>query len=223
MPPKANVLIVDDVPVNRKLFMGFLRGLPLRCLEAENADQALEICRTHLVDLVITDIRMPGMDGFELSRLIRKSGIPVIGVTADARPHVMAQLEREFDTFLVKPLPQKTLVDNVTRLLPVALNDLVSRTHDSFEQYARRLWASLPEYPSLDELENFALSLAELAAQFSRHALAKDAKVAAGLCQEFRMEEALQWLQTLRVGQGHASRQPSDAASAGISEGIARR
>jgi diguanylate cyclase (GGDEF)-like protein len=82
----ATILIVDTRPTDRQLFVTLLGSFGHRVLEANDGAQALELARTELPDLVITDIVMPNMDGFTLVRRLRAepllAGVPVIFQTA---------------------------------------------------------------------------------------------------------------------------------------------
>ena len=71
---KYTFLIADDESVEREglSFLLTRRGYPIRILEAVNGEQALEIVSREPVDVLITDIRMPFMDGLELARRIRE-------------------------------------------------------------------------------------------------------------------------------------------------------
>ena len=61
------ILIVDDIFLNRKLARAIMQGTPgISFFEAEDGVQAMEIMEKHVIDLVILDIMMPGLDGFEV-------------------------------------------------------------------------------------------------------------------------------------------------------------
>ena len=82
----ATILIVDDLSANRKVLVALLRHQGHRVLEAADGRQGLVAVRTERPDLVITDVLMPVMDGYELVRQLRldpaTSGIPVVFYTA---------------------------------------------------------------------------------------------------------------------------------------------
>ena len=86
MDNSANVLIVDDVPDNIQVAMNFLKEEPYNLSFATRGQEALALMKTHEYDLVLLDIMMPEMDGFEVCRRIkaepRLQDIPIIFVTA---------------------------------------------------------------------------------------------------------------------------------------------
>ncbi|HCD05611.1 MAG TPA: two-component system response regulator, partial [Methylophaga sp.] len=86
MDNNANVLIVDDVPDNIQVAMNFLKEEPYNLSFATRGPEALALMRTHEYDLILLDIMMPEMDGYEVCRRIkaepRLQDIPIIFVTA---------------------------------------------------------------------------------------------------------------------------------------------
>ncbi len=83
---QLTVLIVDDEPVNLMVLESFLRRLNYRVLQAFSGPAALELADLHTIDLVILDIMMPGMSGYEVSRRLRQkfsaASLPIILLTA---------------------------------------------------------------------------------------------------------------------------------------------
>lgn len=82
----ANILIVDDRPENLQAFEATLEGLNQRIVLASSGPEALRFLLHHEVAVVLLDVQMPGMDGFETMQLIRQreaaKTIPIIFVTA---------------------------------------------------------------------------------------------------------------------------------------------
>src|SRR5678810_606526 len=85
MPP-ATILVVDDMPANRRLLAAVLGAQGYRLLEAADGSEALAAVRAERPDLVITDVLMPVMDGYEFVRQLRldpaTARIPVVFHTA---------------------------------------------------------------------------------------------------------------------------------------------
>jgi len=117
-----NVLIVDDIPKNLKLLGAMLRPLGYHVLKADNGEAALEIMRKVDVDLVLLDVMMPGMDGFEVCRRVRNDPqlrlIPIILVTAlDDSESKIKGIEAGADDFISKPPNKAELLARTKSLI----------------------------------------------------------------------------------------------------------
>jgi two-component system cell cycle response regulator len=125
----ARVLIVDDIPTNVRLLEARLSAEYYDVLTASSGPEALQICQRDDVDIILLDVMMPGMDGFEVcSRLKadrRTSHIPVLMVTALDQPSDRVHgLEVGADDFLTKPVDDVQLMARVKSLVRLkALTD----------------------------------------------------------------------------------------------------
>ncbi len=118
----ARILVVDDIPANVKLLEARLLAEYFDVLTAENGYQALEICESTQVDLVLLDIMMPGIDGFEVCERLkanpRTTHIPVVMVTALDQPSDRVRgLKAGADDFLTKPVNDLQLISRVKSLM----------------------------------------------------------------------------------------------------------
>lgn len=118
-----NVLVVDDNAINRYILMHLLTNLGLKTTEAENGAEAVSKVRAENFDLILMDIFMPVMDGFEATRRIRGLGLkrlPIIAITASATDGDTRNLsESGMDGLLSKPINQDDLTRTVARWLSV--------------------------------------------------------------------------------------------------------
>ena len=117
----ARVLVVDDIMANVKLLEARLQAEYFEVLTAFNGPEALDVCARERVDVVLLDVMMPGMDGFEVCRRIKAhaatSHVPVVMVTALDQPSDRVQgLEAGADDFLTKPVDDIALVTRVKNL-----------------------------------------------------------------------------------------------------------
>ncbi|RST86265.1 PleD family two-component system response regulator [Aquibium carbonis] len=118
----ARILVVDDVPANLRLLEARLLAEYFEVLTATSGAQALELCETGRVDVVLLDIMMPEMDGFEVCRRIKAdpatAHIPVVMVTAlDQVADRIRGLEVGADDFLTKPANDLQLMTRVKSLV----------------------------------------------------------------------------------------------------------
>jgi CheY-like chemotaxis protein len=112
----ANVLLVEDNPVNQKFAVTVLRKAGHAVTLATTGQAALKAAAGQTFDVILMDVQMPLMDGFEATRALRSSGVqtPVIAMTA----HTMAGFDemREqagMDGYLPKPVPAKKLLETI--------------------------------------------------------------------------------------------------------------
>ena len=125
-----HVLIADDDEAIRALLSEFLQTEGFATSEAVNGERVQAALAEGGVDLVLMDVRMPGIDGLEAARRIRaaenKGGprIPIVALTANAYPeHRDACLAAGMDGFVTKPLDRERLMralDDISRVSPVA-------------------------------------------------------------------------------------------------------
>lgn len=118
----ARILVVDDVPANVKLLEARLLAEYFDVLTAGDGHTALSLCETTPVDLVLLDIMMPGIDGFEVCERLkanpRTAHIPVVMVTALDQPSDRVRgLKAGADDFLTKPVNDLQLMSRVKSLV----------------------------------------------------------------------------------------------------------
>ena len=120
----ARILVVDDIAANRRLLEAKLLADYYEVLTSSSGEEALEAAFTQLPDIVLLDVMMPGMDGYEVCRRLKAAHatrhIPVVMVTAltDSAERVRG-LEAGADDFLSKPVDDATLAGRVRALLRI--------------------------------------------------------------------------------------------------------
>ncbi|MDH0614318.1 MULTISPECIES: PleD family two-component system response regulator [unclassified Agrobacterium] len=118
----ARVLVVDDIPANVKLLEARLVAEYFDVVTAEDGFKALAICDEEQVDIILLDIMMPGMDGFEVCERLKANPntahIPVVMVTALDQPSDRVRgLKAGADDFLTKPVNDLQLIARVKSLV----------------------------------------------------------------------------------------------------------
>lgn len=131
------ILVVDDLPQNVKLMDAVLSPRGFVVHSAGSGEEALAWLSTQVPDLVLLDILMPGIDGYETCRQIRAneatSFLPVVMVTASGQEQKLRAIEAGADDFVTKPFEQAELLARVRSLVRV------KRYHDTVERQAREL------------------------------------------------------------------------------------
>ena len=133
----AVVLVVDDLPANLKLMDAVLSPRGFTVLTASTGEEALDVLEREVPDLVLLDVLMPGIDGYETCRRIRGNPatefLPVVMVTASGNQQKLAALEAGADDFVTKPFEQAELLARVRSLVRI------KRYHDLIQTQAREL------------------------------------------------------------------------------------
>jgi class 3 adenylate cyclase/CheY-like chemotaxis protein len=135
----GTILVVDDLPQNVRLLEAVLAPRGFAVVPASSGPAALEATAGGEIDLVLLDVLMPEMDGFEVCRRLRAEPatrfLPVVMITASGEPEKLAAIEAGADDFVTKPFEQAELLARVRSLLRI------KRYHDTIEAQAAELAA----------------------------------------------------------------------------------
>jgi adenylate cyclase len=150
---QPSILVVDDVPQNVRLLEAILTPRGYRVAAAQSGREALAMVAAEPSDLVLLDILMPEMDGYEVCRALRAqpqtSFLPVVMITASGAQEKIAAIEAGADDFIAKPFEQAELLARVKSLLRI------KRYHDTIETQAAELaaWNRELEQRVADQVE----------------------------------------------------------------------
>ena len=116
------ILLVEDNQDNMTLISDVLMSLNYAVIQATNGEQGVEIATSEKPDLILMDLKMPVMDGYESTRQLKRhqitAHIPVIALTASGmKQEELLVLERGFDGFLRKPVLKADLIQEMARFL----------------------------------------------------------------------------------------------------------
>ena len=147
------VLVVDDLAQNVRLLEAVLSPKGFRVAKASSGEEALDVLSKEHPDVVLLDILMPGMDGYEVCRRIREDPgtafLPVIMITASGEQEKIRAIESGADDFVNKPFDQAELLARVRSLVRV------KRYHDTIEHQSAELarWNRELEQRVQDQIE----------------------------------------------------------------------
>lgn len=154
---KASILIVDDIDYNREILSHFLSDWPFILHTATNGKDGIEAALKHSPDLIILDMKMPVMTGYEAAEWLKSnpetSVIPIIAITASALKHDEKVIENLCDSYLRKPISRSELIRELLNFLPYETKEILPETSPTKEE----LPPSLPSIPDIQKLYKFAL------------------------------------------------------------------
>jgi CheY-like chemotaxis protein len=181
----ATILVADDVALNRALLTGYFEGTPHRLITATNGREALELAERHRPDVILMDMRMPDLNGYEATAMLKANAalkhIPVIAVTASSFREEEARARKVCEGFIRKPFNRAELIAELHRFLqpappreqlsaetlrstspieaeePVPPEALAQRPGllAKLRQEQRTVWPDLCQSLAMDEIEQF--------------------------------------------------------------------
>src|SRR5688500_17336555 len=143
----STVLIVDDDPSARETLIAILEGENYRLEIARDGFQALQIISHIQPDLIMLDVIMPGMDGFEVCRHIRSmprvAEVPILILTAlDDRASLLQGIESRADDFLTNPVDRQELVARVRTIIRLNRYRTLVEQRENLRKMAERVIAA---------------------------------------------------------------------------------
>lgn len=118
----ATILVADDFLENRDILCRMLQLVGHQTLSAANGQEALELAQAHRPDIILMDLSMPVLDGWEATARIKAHNdlhhIPVLAVTGHVTPHeIQRAIEAGCVDYVAKPIDFERLIGKVTSLL----------------------------------------------------------------------------------------------------------
>ena len=128
----AHILIIEDNPANMQLMSYLLGAFGHNTVEAVDGKSGLDAAEREIPDLILCDLQMPGMDGYEVARQIKLNtdlvSVPLLAVTAYAMVGDREKvLEAGFDGYIPKPINPEIFLGQVEEFLPTEKRSGASR------------------------------------------------------------------------------------------------
>jgi signal transduction histidine kinase/ligand-binding sensor domain-containing protein/CheY-like chemotaxis protein/protocatechuate 3,4-dioxygenase beta subunit len=197
----ATILVADDVALNRALLAGYLEGTGHKLITATTGLEALEQAEKHRPDVILMDMRMPELDGYEATKRLKANpalkDIPVIAVTASSFREEEARARKACDGFIRKPFNRSELIAELSRFLKPATRssegspklpadsatenasdtvtaEVLARWPElagQLREQQRQVWPELCQMLEVSAIETFASRLCELGTSYGATAL----------------------------------------------------
>ncbi len=120
IPKNARILVVEDNPMNQEMIKAFFNEIQHNILVANDGNEGVKMASQYQPDLIFMDIHMPGMDGFEATRLIRAKDqqTPIVALSADAFKEQQEEALRSgFSAYITKPIQFNRLIECLQQFL----------------------------------------------------------------------------------------------------------
>jgi len=187
----ATILIADDVENNRKFLSSVLQDTGLTIIVSRDGLETYELAQVKKPDLIITDLKMPVLNGFDLLKKFRKNpqlkNIPVIATTASASIEERDRLKvHNFDGILIKPIQINDVFLELIRFLPHTIseeepladmpknnnlkinsNKILNAVKPYLEKEYYNMWKTFENQQPLSEVEEFAYKIKDLGKKFN--------------------------------------------------------
>lgn len=130
---ERQILIVEDTDINFLYLSELLEEKKMICTQAKSGEEAIMLCKDHPPDLILMDIKLPGMDGYETTRALKKfhPDIPIIAQTAFAMPgDKQKAIDAGCADYLSKPINEKHLLEKISKHLQMKAKAYTGRNED---------------------------------------------------------------------------------------------
>jgi two-component system, NarL family, sensor histidine kinase EvgS len=182
---KAQILVVDDIEENRKLVQASLKEFDINLVMAQNGKEAIEKLRNINIDLILMDLRMPVMDGYEAANIIKNDSklktIPLIALTASVMGKDLEKVSKfGFDGYLRKPVILDDLIEELSKYIKYHLkNENIIEKNDNkimnpnklkfvigkLEKELKNEWLLIKDAGDFSLIEKFAEKLNSLSVE----------------------------------------------------------
>lgn len=182
---KAQILVVDDIEENRKLVQASLKEFDITLVMAQNGKEAIEKLKNINIDLILMDLRMPVMDGYEAASIIKNDSklksIPLIALTASVMGKDLEKVSKfGFDGYLRKPVILDDLIEELAKYIKYHLkNENIIEKNDNKNMDSNKLkfvigklekelkteWLLIKDAGDFSLIEKFAEKLNNLSIQ----------------------------------------------------------
>jgi len=219
---ETTILLVEDLPTNKLLVHEYLRKTRVKIIDAENGKQAIDILEQTMPDLILMDIQMPIMNGYETSKIIKSkkhlAGIPIIALTAYAMKEEAEKLKALTNGFLSKPFTREELHEIINVVLfgqhtqnagvktkhtkPKEIADNYNFTPQYIDKVKNQICVQhkrLNNVMRIDDIKILANNIIELETEFQNDYLTEYGKTLLKQAEMFKIQEVVMLLNKFNI------------------------
>lgn len=200
----GTTLLVEDIPTNRAVVKGFLNLHGIRIIEAENGKIGVEAAMKYMPDVILMDMQMPIMDGYEATKLLKShpdtKHIPILALTASTMREQKEEIKAICDGYLQKPIDSKTLIAELSRFLPHSKTEVLSKNMTKMPNISadekkvisnllKQEWVKTNILKSNDEIEEFARLAKKIANKINSQYLNDYSDLLIEACEGFKITQ----------------------------------
>ncbi len=202
----AKILIVDDIPYNREILKGYLNYPNLSLFEAENGKEAIEMADQFKPDLILMDMKMPVMGGYDAAKILKSNtdtkDIPLIIITASVRKESEEAMADHCNSFLRKPISKSKLIKGIVDFIDHTFsesNRIISQeSTDKPYKPTPEVLEKLPELVKLLESQ-YKPQVEQLTEILSISAIRDFVDEITELSSQFNYSPLLKWVNNLKM------------------------
>ncbi|MGM0508558.1 MAG: PAS domain S-box protein [Fusobacteriota bacterium] len=182
---KSRILLVEDIPSNIEVIEGYLENYNFEIFTAENGEIGVTKAKELNPDIILMDIQMPEMNGYEALEKIRAdetlNSIKIIALTASVMANEKDKINQKFDMYLKKPVSRGKLLETLSKFIKYDIidNEIKEKTKLEFTDKVKNIlkenyyseWQNMKDLLTGDEVEKFAEKLITEANKYNDEAL----------------------------------------------------
>lgn len=153
---KGSIIVADDVFLNTELVKKLLMPIGIEVHTADCGDKAIQMLETITPDLILLDMRMPGLSGYEVAKLIKSNPktkqIPIIAFTASVFSSEKIMQSGDFEGYLFKPVKRADLINLVSKYIPDSKTVTVSQHRDEPAISTPSTKVHVSDFPSSNQI-----------------------------------------------------------------------
>jgi PAS domain S-box-containing protein len=196
------ILLAEDNTSNRDIIKGYCENHGLNIIEVENGRLAMEYLQKNKPDLILMDIMMPEMDGYEAVQKIRKnkriSKIPVIAVTAKIITPEEKLKQKYFDAYITKPVLKEYFMEVLAKFLPhqSTPSSSVLLNRETIDEILKE-YRNVERLMSIDDIKIFSQMLSQKGKTYKNNELKRIAQQLETYCNNFEIDKASKLVEQL--------------------------